>query len=158
MKILICSVIAFVLIFGVPLMTVEDNGSNSSSVEHIIEDKLDLSIINLSIVDVASDSVKIVSVETEDTSVSTVGDLVLKELGVSEKCIKKVFLENDVVIVDFTEDSIVLHSGTSGEMAILDSLAKTFVENLKYKNIIFRVNGSNYESGHIVFGFDEKYY
>ena len=56
------------------------------------------------------------------------------------------------------EDSVVLHQGTSGELAILDSLAKTFVDSMGYDNIIFRVNDNNYESGHIAFELDEVYY
>ena len=151
MKVFISSLLAVFLVFGLHLSTEDD-------IDIAELEMSENNIVNLKIVDVISDSIKEVPIESEDLSVSIVGDMVIKELNITEKCIKEIVVKDNIVIVNFVEDSIVLHQGTSGELAILDSLAKTFVDSMGYDNIIFRVNDNNYESGHIVFELDEVYY
>ena len=47
-------------------------------------------------------------------------------------------------------------SGTAGEIAMLNAIANTFIENYELDKLKLLINGENYESGHISHG-DEDY-
>ena len=61
-----------------------------------------------------------------------IANAILAELGATKTKINSVAEINNEIFVDFSADSEVLHSGTAGETAVLDSLGFTFVGNLNY--------------------------
>lgn len=145
MKIIICGLLTIGLLVCL-----------STNVGEIPIDKKGM--IEIKYVDVVNNKNVITEIEVNDKDCDEIGLSVLNIIGIKEQCIKDISVEDSTVIVDFLPNSIVLHSGTAGELAILDSLAMTFVECQGYDNIIFRVDGKPYESGHIAFGIDEVYY
>lgn len=73
--------------------------------------------------------------------------------------IDSVITEGDNVIVSFQGDKAPLYNVGSGvESTILDSIAMSLLDNIATcKNVIFRVEGKAYQSGHIKLGIDEIY-
>lgn len=73
--------------------------------------------------------------------------------------IDSVIVEGDNVIVSFQSDKAPLYNVGSGvESTILDSFAMSLLDNIETcKNVIFRVEGKAYQSGHIELGIDEIY-
>ena len=155
MKIFVCSLLALGLIVGLSITVGENNADNTNEIS-IIENELTEIEIKITNVEKNCEEIKKVSVINEDCK--EIANKVLEEIGVSADCIKDIYVENNIVIIDFVKNSKVVQLGTSGELAILDSLAMTFVEMLDYNNIIFRIDGSNYESGHLYFEVNEVYY
>ena len=145
MKILICCLLITGLLIG----------TSANVGEVLVDNKQN---IEIKYVDGVENMDKTAYVEVDGDDYFGIALSVLNTIGIVDNCIKGVTVEKSIVIVDFILDSCVLHSGTAGELAILDSLAMTFVESLGFENIIFRVDGKPYESGHIAFGLNEKYY
>ncbi len=73
--------------------------------------------------------------------------------------IDSVLEEGDNVIVSFQADKAPLYNVGSGvESTILDSISMSLLDNVPTcKNVIFRVEGKAYQSGHIELGIDEIY-
>jgi len=73
--------------------------------------------------------------------------------------IDSVTQEGDKVIVSFKADKAPLTNvGAGVETTILDSISMSLLDNLDTcKNVIFRVEGKAYTSGHIELGIDEVY-
>lgn len=60
-------------------------------------------------------------------------------------------VENDILTVEFGSDfHEKLNLGSGSESAMLQCLVNTFGYNLGVKNVIIKVDGKNYSSGHIV--------
>lgn len=94
---------------------------------------------------------------TSELIVSQVVDLFADnsiEIGIDN-----VLEEGDKVIVSFQKDKAPLSNVGSGvELTILDSISKSLLDNLDTcNNVIFRVEGQAYESGHIELEKDEVY-
>ena len=67
-------------------------------------------------------------------------------------------LEGDRITVDFLKDYPPVSSGSSGESALLDSIAETLLANFpEVKEIHYTCEGNAYESGHLYFEVDEAY-
>ncbi|WP_052356554.1 GerMN domain-containing protein [[Clostridium] dakarense] len=63
---------------------------------------------------------------------------------------------NQVVgIIDFSKEFYDFNLGSSGESLMLDSIAKTYIDNFKLDKFKILVNGNEYESGHILFEKDD---
>lgn len=73
--------------------------------------------------------------------------------------INEILLDGDNVIVDFKSNAApVCNVGAAAESAILDSIGQSILDNLtQYKNIIFRIEGNAYKTGHLEFGLNEVY-
>ncbi|MCR5824756.1 MAG: hypothetical protein K6G60_10035 [Lachnospiraceae bacterium] len=72
--------------------------------------------------------------------------------------IKNAYFEKSMAIVDFAEDGAPGIKYPDYEVAVLDCIAQSIIEN--YENctaVIFRVNGEAYSSGNLSFGADEAY-
>ena len=69
----------------------------------------------------------------------------------------KVSTEGKAVIVSFVKDrSPASDMGSGYEIAILDAITLSLTENLKdYDQVIYRLEGEAYQSGHIELGIDE---
>lgn len=113
--------------------------------------------VQVTIFDVAENTDYQKELELENPSPANIANAILAELGATKTKINSVAEINNEIFVDFSADSEVLHSGTAGETAVLDSLGFTFVGNLKYDHIYFTVDGEKYESGHIALEIDEPY-
>lgn len=155
MKILVCSLLALSLFVGLSITAGEKSSENINDM-NIIEN--DLIEVDIKITNVEKNCNEIKKVKILSNDCNEIAYKVLEEIGVSADCIKDIYVENNVVIIDFVKGSKVVQLGTSGELAILDSLAMTFVEMFNYDNVIFRIDGKNYESGHLYFEIDEVYY
>lgn len=71
--------------------------------------------------------------------------------------VESVSSENDAIIVSFYKDKTPgANLGASYEEAVLDAIAFSLIDN-GYKNVIYRIEGEAYSSGHIEFGIDEIY-
>lgn len=53
-------------------------------------------------------------------------------------------------IIDFSEEFYEFNLGSSYEMMMLDSIAKTYIKNFNLDKFKIQVAGENYESGHIL--------
>ncbi|MDF2609319.1 MAG: hypothetical protein K0R92_793 [Lachnospiraceae bacterium] len=73
--------------------------------------------------------------------------------------IDEITTEKDAVIVSFLSNQPpVVQLGGSVEATILDAIAQSLVDNLdEYTKVIFRVEGSEYTSGHFKYGINEVY-
>jgi hypothetical protein len=67
--------------------------------------------------------------------------------------------DGDKVIVSFQKDKApLINVGSGVEITILDSISMSLLDNLDTcKNVIFRVEGEAYASGHVELGIDEVY-
>lgn len=88
-------------------------------------------------------------------------DLVSKSLSEHsiEIGINSVVQEGDTVVVDFKKEYPPLYNVGAGiELNILDCISMSLLDNAdECKKVIFRVDGKAYESGHMVFEYDEVY-
>jgi uncharacterized protein YceK len=73
--------------------------------------------------------------------------------------IESVEAKDDAVIVSFyANQPPVTNVGASYEVAILDAIAQSLVDNLTdYNKVIYRIEGKAYEGGHVELGIDEVY-
>jgi hypothetical protein len=73
--------------------------------------------------------------------------------------IESVTTKDKTVIVSFYQKKApFVDFGSGYEIAILDAIAQSLIDNLKdYNKVIYRVEGKAYESGHIALGMDEIY-
>lgn len=73
--------------------------------------------------------------------------------------IDSVTQDGDKVIISFLKDKApLLNVGSGVEITILDSISMSLLDNLdSCKNVIFRVEGKAYASGHVELGIDEVY-
>lgn len=73
--------------------------------------------------------------------------------------IDSVAQDKDKVIVSFLKDKApLLNVGSGVEITILDSISMSLLDNLdSCKNVIFRVEGKAYASGHVELDIDEAY-
>jgi len=73
--------------------------------------------------------------------------------------INDVFLQGDMVVVDFRADTApVIDVGSSVEGTILDAIGQSILDNLsECAGVIFRIEGGPYETGHFEMGIDEVY-
>lgn len=111
--------------------------------------------------DESLESVEAIALVPEDAQITAklIVDEVVKALAEHsvEIGIYSVTEEEDKVYVSFTKDgSPAVNSGSGVEGSILESFAKSLVDNLD-KKVIFRIEEGNYESGHIELGIDEVY-
>jgi hypothetical protein len=58
-------------------------------------------------------------------------------------------------VIDFSEEFYDFNLGSSGESLMLNSIARTYIDNLKLDKFKILVNGNEYESGHILFEKDD---
>lgn len=67
--------------------------------------------------------------------------------------------ENDTIIVSFKSDMAPVENVGSGtEVAILDAIAQSLMENLdNYNKVIYRIEDEAYSTGHMELDFDEIY-
>ena len=107
--------------------------------------------------DVAANEAVSKQVELSEASPINIANAVLKEIGDEGTKINNIWEQRGNVYIDFSGDSTIFRSGSAGELAVLDSLAMTFVEDLGYDNIFYSKDGGTYESGHIVLEEDEPY-
>lgn len=107
--------------------------------------------------DVAANENVSKEIELPEASPINIANAVLKELGDNGTKINNVWEQRGNIYIDFSGDSTIFRSGSAGELAVLDSLAMTFVEDLGYDNIFYSKDGGTYESGHIVLEEDEPY-
>ena len=113
--------------------------------------------IEIKVFDVVDNKEVIKKIEIENKDGVAIANAVLNEIKATNTTFNYVNIVDNKVYIDFTENSGVLHSGSAGELAVLDSLGMTFVEMLGYDNIYFSVEGEAYESGHIALDKDEPY-
>lgn len=69
----------------------------------------------------------------------------------------KSYKENGQIIgvIDFSKEFYDSNLGSSGESLMLNSIAKTYIDNFKLDKFKILVNGNEYESGHILFEKDD---
>lgn len=73
------------------------------------------------------------------------------EIGIDE-----VKTEGDTVIVSFLSDKApVIDVGSGYEVSILNAIAQSIIDNTDYKNVIYRIEGKPYVTGHITLELDE---
>lgn len=60
-------------------------------------------------------------------------------------------------VIDFSEDFYSFNLGSSGEVLMLNSIAKTYIENFNLDKFKILVDGKEYESGHILFEKDDYF-
>ncbi len=89
--------------------------------------------------------------------------------AVNEAYVKKVLGETGIetnsivytggnVYVDFTDSVYNMNLGSTGESALLESIADAYLNNVEgIQAVYFSVNGYDYSSGHIEFSKDEPY-
>lgn len=58
-------------------------------------------------------------------------------------------------IIDFSKEFYDFNLGSSGESLMLNSIAKTYIENFKLDKFKILIDGNEYESGHILFEKDD---
>lgn len=72
--------------------------------------------------------------------------------------IDSITTESDAIIVSFKSDKAPLDNvGAGYEVAILDAIAQSLIDNTDYHKVIYRVEGKEYVSGHIQLGINEVY-
>ncbi|WP_158540617.1 GerMN domain-containing protein [Romboutsia weinsteinii] len=62
-----------------------------------------------------------------------------------------------VGIIDFSNEFYNFNLGSSYESIMLDSIAKTYIENFNLDKFKILVNGEEYQSGHILFDDDDYF-
>lgn len=99
------------------------------------------------------DTGKITAQIIVDTVVDAIGEHGL-QVGIDA-----VTSDKDRVIVSFKSDSApIWNTGSGVESTILDCIAQSLLDNLEEcKNVVFRVDGKAYESGHNYYEIDEPY-
>lgn len=107
--------------------------------------------------DVATNENVSKEIQLPEASPINIANAVLKEVGDEGTKINNIWEQRGNIYIDFSGESTIFKSGTAGELAVLDSLAMTFVEDLGYDNIFYSKDGGTYESGHIVLEEDEPY-
>lgn len=109
-------------------------------------EKIDIDIIYEDVVE-NSEKVKTVKIENSE---KIIAEEVLKLVGDTKTTINCVHTvsNKEYISIDFSSNSNVLHTGSAGELAVLNSLEKTF-KNLGYKYVFFTVDEKQYISGHI---------
>ena len=105
--------------------------------------------INIIYDDIVENTEKIKTVKIEDSE-KIISEEVLKVVWDTKTKINSVHIlsNKEYISIDFSSDSNVLHTGTAGELSVLNSLTKTF-ENIGYKKVYFTVDEGMYISGHI---------
>lgn len=63
--------------------------------------------------------------------------------------------EMEVGVLDFSEEFYNFNLGSGFESMMLDSVAKTYLENFELDQLKLLVNGNEYQSGHILFEKDD---
>lgn len=96
-------------------------------------------------------------IELENPSPKNIAIAIMEQLGYKDVKVNSATDSNNKIYIDFKSDSEFLKGGTAGETAVLDSLALTFIEDLKYEHIYYTIDRKPYESGHIALGKDEPY-
>ena len=116
---------------------------------HIEDTELEIVEIDIIYEDVVENNEKIKTVKVENSE-KIIAEEVLKVVGDTKTKINSVHIVSDkeYISIDFSSDSNVLHTGTAGELSVLNSLTKTF-ENIGYKKVYFTVDEGMYVSGHI---------
>lgn len=115
---------------------------------HIEKTKSEKVEVDIIYEDVVENTEKIKTIKVENLE-KVIAEEVLKVVGDTKTTINSVHISNkDYISIDFSSDSNVLHTGSAGELSVLNSLEKTF-KNLGYKQVYFTVDESQYISGHI---------
>ncbi len=108
------------------------------------------------------------SYETEEKNADIEIDIALTPQFLVDKVINDIAESGIIVKIDYvkTEDRTIIVSfkndtanvGSGVEISILDSIAKTLLDNLPiYDSVVYRNEDEAYESGHIELGIDEPY-
>lgn len=113
--------------------------------------------VYISYFDVAANETVSKQIELSEASPINIANAVLKEVGDTGTKINNIWEQRGNIYIDFSGESTIFKSGSAGELAVLDSLGMTFVEELGYDNIFYSKDGGIYESGHIVLEEDEPY-
>lgn len=64
---------------------------------------------------------------------------------------------NSVGVINFSKEFYDFNLGSSFEVMMLDSIAKTYIENFNLDKLKILVDGQEYESGHILFQKDDYF-
>jgi hypothetical protein len=64
---------------------------------------------------------------------------------------------NTIGIIDFSSDFYDFNLGSGFESMMLDSVARTYIENFNLSKLKILVDGDEYQSGHILFGEDDYF-
>lgn len=96
---------------------------------------------------------------TNKTAFDAVNDLYLKDvLGGEGLAVNAITYTDGNVFVDFTSSIYDLGMGSTGEMALLDSIANAYLNNVEgIKGVYFLVDGTTYSSDHIEIPANEPY-
>ena len=113
--------------------------------------------VYISYFDVATNETVSKQIELSEASPINIANAVLKEVGDTGTKINNIWEQRGNIYIDFSGESTIFKSGSAGELAVLDSLGMTFVDELGYDNIFYSKDGGIYESGHIVLEEDEPY-
>ncbi len=77
---------------------------------------------------------------------------------IPENCtIKDFSISNNVGFINFSKEFYNSNLGSSAEILMLDSIAKTYLTNLKLDKFKLLVDGREYESGHIILEKDDYF-
>lgn len=112
--------------------------------------------VEITVTDIVENKDIVKEIPVNKNDISQIANMIIQEIG-SKTTINSILQKENSIYIDFSSNSSILHTGTAEELAVLNSLANTFINNLNYDNIYFTVDKGIYESGHIILELNEPY-